>query len=322
MRAARVVRLGGPRSVEVQDVEEPVADDQVVIDVHAAGVIFPDVLQTHGQYQFRHDLPFTLGGEVAGVVRSSPPGGHVREGDRVVAFGLQGGFAESFASPPDYVFPLAEGIDFEKAAAVPVNYLTCHFALTRRGGLVEGETVLVHGAAGGIGTAACQLAGALGARVIAVVSTPEKEEVARAAGADEVVLADGFLPAVRELTGGRGVDVVLDPVGGERFTDSLRALAPEGRVLVVGFAGGAIPEVKVNRLLLGNTAVAGVAWGEHFLRNPSYSAEQWAQIHPLLEAGSLDPVIGAVYPLREVTEALLELEERRARGKVVLVVRD
>ena len=321
MRAARVTRLDGPRSVEVQEVDEPAARDQVVIEVHAAGVTFPDVLRTRGAYQLRPELPFTLGGEVAGVVRSAPAGGPFGEGDRVVAFGMQDGFAELFVSPPEYVLPLGDGVDFEKAAAMPVNYLTCHFALTRRGALVHGETVLVHGAAGGVGTAACQLARALGARVIAVVSTEEKGKVARAAGAHDIVLADGFLPAVRKLTDGRGVDVVLDPVGGDRFTDSLRALAPEGRVLVVGFAGGSIPEVRVNRLLLGNTAVVGAAWGEYFHHHPSYAAEQWAEIHPLLEAGALDPLIGAVYPLSDVADALLELDERRAHGKVVLRVR-
>lgn len=322
MRAVRVTSFDGPHAVELAEVPEPTGEGRVVIDVDAAGVIFPDVLQTRGQYQIKHEPPFTLGGEVAGIVRSAPEGARVKTGDRVLAFSLTGGFAETFAIDPGFVFAIPESLSFEKAVAIPVNYLTCHFALTRRGGLRAGETVLVHGAAGGVGTAACQLANALGARVIAVVSTPEKADVARAAGAHEVVLADGFLAAARELTGGRGVDVVLDPVGGDRFTDSLRSLATEGRLLVVGFAAGSIPQVKVNRLLLSNTAVVGVAWGEYFLGRPGYAQEQWAQVYPLLESGALDPVIGSVHALEDVVKALLELDERRAMGKVVLKVRD
>jgi NADPH2:quinone reductase len=181
--------------------------------------------------------------------------------------------------------------------------------------------VLVHGAAGGVGTAACQLAAALGAQVVAVVSSDAKGEVARAAGAHEAVLAEGFLDAVRERTGGRGVDMVVDPVGGDRFTDSLRSLAPEGRLLVIGFTGGEIPTVKVNRLLLNNIAVVGVGWGAFFMRDPSYLQEQWADLVPLLQAGAIDPVLGNRYPLERAADALRELDERRAQGKVLLTLR-
>jgi NADPH2:quinone reductase len=197
-----------------------------------------------------------------------------------------------------------------------------HFALRRRGQLREGETVLVHGAAGGLGTAGIQLAKAYGARVLAVVSSESKGEVARAAGADEVVLADGFRDRVKELTGGRGVDVVADPVGGDRFTDSLRSLGREGRLLVLGFTGGEIPTVRVNRLLLNNVSVVGVGWGAFWSGEPSFVQEQWADLVPLLEQGRLQPVLGTVHDLADAAAAVTELDERRAAGKVLLRVRD
>jgi NADPH2:quinone reductase len=184
-----------------------------------------------------------------------------------------------------------------------------------------GQTVLVHGAAGGVGTASIQYARALDATVIAVASTPEKAALATAAGAQHTVAADGFREAVKELTGGRGVDLVVDPVGGDRFTDSLRSLAPEGRLLVIGFVGGDIPTVKVNRLLLNNTAVVGVAWGEFALRTPGYIQQQWTELAPLVASGALDPPIGHTLPLADVAEALVLMDERRAVGKVVLQVR-
>lgn len=321
MRAARVTRLDGPTSVTVDEVDEPVAGaGELVIDVHEAGVNFPDVLLTKGLYQYKPDLPFVLGSECAGVVRSAPAGSAFHAGDRVAAFTMNGAFAEVVTVGEPFVFPLPDSVSFTQAAALPMNYLTVHFALVRRGRLQPGETVLVHGAAGGIGTAAIQLAKALGARVIAVVSTPEKGEVATAAGADDVVLADGFLEQVRALTAGRGVDVIVDPVGGERFTDSLRSLALEGRILVIGFTAGEIPTVKVNRLLLGNTSVVGVAWGAFWTQGTEYLREQWADLVPLLEDGRLDPPISSSHDLSDVVEALREIEERRAAGKVTLAI--
>lgn len=322
MRAARITSLEGPSAVAVAHVPEPVrGEGEVLIDVHEAGVSFPDVLLTRGLYQLKPDLPFTPGSECAGVVREAPEGGEFQPGDRVAGFPILGAFAETVAVPSPLVFPLPESLSFRAAAAVPMNYLTVHFALTRRGHLEAGETVLVHGAAGGIGTAAIQYAKALGARVIAVVSTDEKGAVARAAGADDVVLAEGFLDRVRELTGGRGVDLVVDPVGGDRFTDSLRCLAVEGRILVIGFTAGEIPTVRVNRLLLGNTSVVGVGWGAFWTREPGYVRRQWDEIVPLLEDGRLDPPLGSAHPLADVAAALRELDERRATGKVTLTVR-
>jgi NADPH:quinone reductase len=322
MRAVQIRSLDGPSAVELVDIPEPAPGPQdVLVDVHVAGVTFPEVLQSRGEYQIKPDVPFVPGSEVAGVVRSAPDGSGFSPGDRVVAFPGLGGFAETVVANPQMVFALPDGVSFEVGAALPMNYLTMHFALMRRGRLAEGETVLVHGAAGGIGTAAIQIAKAAGARVIGVTSTKEKGEVATRAGADEVVLAEGFKDAVKELTGGRGVDVVVDPVGGDRFTDSLRSLAREGRLLVIGFTEGSIPTVKVNRLLLNNISVVGVGWGAFFLSQLSYLQEQWDDVRPLLEAGRLDPVISSVHPLADASKALLELDERRALGKVLLAVR-
>jgi NADPH:quinone reductase len=322
MRAVQITRLDGPSAVELVEVPEPTAGpEQLLVDVHVSGVTFPEVLQSRGEYQIKPDLPFIPGSEVAGVVRSAPEGSGFAAGDRVIAFPGLGGFAETVAASPVMTFALPDDVSYEVGAALPMNYLTMHFALVRRGKLQEGETVLVQGAAGGIGTAAIQLAKALGARVIGVTSTEEKAEAARRAGADDVVLADGFRDRVKELTGGRGVDLVVDPVGGDRFTDSLRCLAREGRLLVIGFTEGSIPTVKVNRLLLNNVSVVGVGWGAFFLADLPFLQEQWRDVRPMLEAGELDPVISSVHPLEDAAAALLELDERRALGKVLLRVR-
>lgn len=318
MRAVRVVRLDGPAAVEVHDRPEPAASaEQVLVDVRAAGVSFPDVLQTKGLYQHRPELPFVLGAEAAGVVRTAPDTSSLRPGDRVVAFTTTGAFAETVAVDPDHVLPLPDDVDFEAGAGLPLNYLTAHFALVVRGHLATGQTVLVHGAAGGVGTACVQLATALGATVVAVVSSEAKAEVARAAGAAHTVPVAGFRDAVKELG---GVDLVVDPVGGDRFTDSLRCLRPEGRLLVVGFTAGEIPTVRVNRLLLNNIDVVGVGWGAYALGRPGYAGVQWAELLPHVRSGALDPPIGGRFPLEDAVEALIAIDERRVLGKIVLMV--
>ena len=325
MRAVQISSLDGPEAVVVGEVPEPAvdADRDIVIDVHAAGVAFPDALLSRGLYQYKPERPFTPGGEVAGVVRSAPADAHVTAGDRVLGLTMiTGGMAEVVVLPADRVFALPDNVSFEAGAGVLFNDLTVHFALRTRGRLRPGETVLVHGAAGGIGTATLRLAPALGAaRTIAVVSTEDKIEVAKAAGATDVVLADGFKDAVAALTDGRGVDIVLDPVGGDRFTDSLRSLAPAGRLLVIGFTGGEIPTIKANRLLLNNVDAVGVGWGAWALRHPGYLAEQWDELSALLEAGTVAPPQPQVYPLAQAGEAIAALENRTAKGKVVLQVR-
>jgi NADPH2:quinone reductase len=323
MRAAQITRLDGPSAVQVVEIDEPAGNDGVVIDVHAAGVAFPDALLTRGLYQYKPELPFTPGAEVAGVVRSAPAGAHVSAGDRVLGLTmLSSGMAEVVVLPPDRVFALPDSVSFESGAGILFNDMTVHFALRTRGRLAAGETVLVHGAAGGIGTSALRLAPALGAaRTIAVVSTEEKAEIARAAGASDVVLAEGFRDAVKELTAGRGVDVVVDPVGGDRFTDSLRSLAVGGRLLVIGFTGGEIPTVKVNRLLLNNIDVVGAGWGAWTFSHPGYLAEQWAELAPLLSSGAIPAPTPEVYPLDRAGDAIAALENRSAKGKVVVSVR-
>lgn len=323
MRAAQVTRLDGPDAIEVADVDEPTGDG-VIVDVHAAGVAFPDALLTRGLYQYRPDPPFVLGAEIAGVVRSAPEDSNFSAGDRVLGLTmLTGGMAEVALLTPDRVFKLPDNVSFEAGAGVLFNDLTVYFALKVRGRLQEGETVLVHGAAGGIGTSALRLAPALGAsRVIAVVSSEDKGQIATAAGATDVVLADGFKDAVKELTSGRGVDIVVDPVGGDRFTDSLRSLAPAGRLLVIGFTGGEIPTVKVNRLLLNNIDVVGVGWGAWAGRHPGALEEQWAALEQLFTSGKLTPPEPEVFPLAEAAAAVASLENRTAKGKVVLRIRD
>ena len=323
MRAVRVTELGGPQSVQLAEIDEPDAGDGVIVDVHAAGVAFPDALLTRGRYQYRPELPFTLGAELAGVVRSAPKGAHVKSGDRVAGLTMIGGaMAETAVLDADRVFPLPDNVSFEAGAGLLFNDLTVYFALTVRGRLARGESVLVHGAAGGIGTSTLRIAPALGAsRVIAVVSTEDKAEVARAAGATDVVMADGFKDAVAGLTGGRGVDIVMDPVGGDRFTDSLRSLAPAGRLLVVGFTGGEIPTVKVNRLLLNNIDVVGVGWGAWTLGHPGALQEQWQGLAALLKSGALAAPHPEVYPFEQAAAAVASLENRTARGKVVVRVR-
>ncbi len=325
MRAVRVTELGGPQAVQVGEIDEPgaTAAGDVTVEVHAAGVAFPDALLTRGLYQYRPELPFTLGAELAGVVRSAPEGAGVKPGDRVAGLTMIGGaMAETAVLSADRVFPLPDNVSFEAGAGLLFNDLTVYFALTERGRLAPGETVLVHGAGGGIGTSTVRLAPALGAgRVIGVVSSEDKAEVARAAGADDVVLADGFKDAVAELTGGVGVDIVMDPVGGDRFTDSLRSLAPGGRLLVVGFTGGEIPTVKVNRLLLNNIDLVGVGWGAWVLTHPGALTQQWQGLAALLESGRLSAPRPQVYPLAQAAAAVASLEDRTARGKVVLRVR-
>ena len=324
MRAVQVTRLEGPQAVEVVDIDEPAGEGTVVIDVYAAGVAFPDALQSRGLYQYKPQLPFVLGAELAGVVRSAPEGAHVAPGDRVAGLTmLTGAMAEVVALPPERVFRLPDTVSFEAGAGLLFNDLTVHFALRQRGRLRDGDSVLVHGAAGGVGTSTLRLAPALGAaRTIAVVSTPDKVDIAKAAGASDVLLADGFKDAVAALTGGRGVDIVVDPVGGDRFTDSLRSLGPGGRLLVVGFTGGEIPTVKVNRLLLNNVDVVGVGWGAWTLSHPGYLAQQWAELEPLLASGRVSAPSPVVYPLTRAAEAIASLENRTARGKAVLRVRE
>ena len=251
-------------------------------------------------------------------MRSAPEGAAVKAGDRVAAFCMTAGWAEVTVAPAFFCFKLPDALDFAQGAALVLNYHTAYFSLKTRGRLEAGETVLVHGAAGGVGTATLQIAKGLGARTIAVVSTDEKERVARDAGADEVVRSDGpWKDQAKEISGG-GVDIVIDPVGGDRFTDSLRSLREGGRVVVVGFTGGSIPEVRVNRLLLGNTEVIGAGWGNFVIPKHELNREIGDAIDRLIEDGFVRPVVGARFPLERAADALELLDSRGATGKVVL----
>ena len=328
MRAMQITELTGPdTALKLVDIPEPEPSHQmtpgegVIVDVHAAGVSFPELLQTRGEYQFKPPLPFVPGSEVGGVVRSAPDGAAVKPGDRVAAFCFLGAFAEVAVAPKHFTFALPDELDFAQGAALVLNYHTAYFCLKLRGRIAAGEWVLIHGAAGGVGTASIQVAKGLGAKTIAVVSSDEKAEVAKTAGADHVVRSDApWKDEAKEISGG-GVDIVLDPVGGDRFTDSIRSLRRFGRVVVVGFTGGSIPEVKVNRLLLGNTEVVGAGWGEAAMQQPEINAVIADGVNALVASGDITPIVGARFPFERVADALKLLDSRGATGKVVLNVR-
>ena len=329
MRAVQIVQETGPDSaLALVDLPEPDSPPShmlsqgsgVLVEVHAAGVSFPELLQTRGRYQIRPALPFVPGSEIAGIVREASSDASVAVGDRVAAFCALGGWAEKAVAPPFLTFKLADQLDFPQGASLILNYHTAYFALVLRGRLRAGETVLVHGAAGGVGTAVLQVAHGLGAHTIAVVSDESKQRVAARAGAEHVLRADGpWKDEARELSNG-GVDLVLDPVGGDRFTDSLRSLRENGRLVVVGFTGGSIPEVKVNRLLLGNTEVIGAGWGAYAMARPELCAEIARALAPLIERGIVAPIVGSRHAFAGAADALREIDERRAAGKVVLDV--
>ena len=327
MKALELAETTGPEGLAVVERPDPEPShfmspgEGVVIDVKAAAVSFPDVLQTRGLYQFKPETPFVPGAEVAGVVAEASDGSGLAAGDRVAAMTMLGGMAEKVAAPATMTYRLHDSLDFAEGAALILNYHTVLFSLKLRARLKEGEQVLVHGAAGGVGTAALQVAKALGAsRAIAVVSSDEKEQVARRAGADDVVRSDSeWKDQVKQISGG-GVDVVLDTVGGDRFTDSLRSLREDGRLVVVGFTGGSIPEVKVNRLLLNNTSVVGAGWGAYVMSKPELSAEIQAELDGMIESGAVKPIVGARFPLERAADAMNLIDSRGALGKVVLDV--
>ena len=319
MRAIQIQSLTGPEGLALVDVPEPEANDGLLIDVHAAGVSFADLLVSQGLYQMTQPPPFVPGMEASGIVRQAPPDSNLSVGDRVCTHGT-GTFVEVIRASPEQTFRLPDSMSFEQGAGFILNFQTAMFALRHRGGLGEGETVLVFGASGGVGTAAIQVAKGLGAaRVIGLVSTPAKAEIASAAGADDVVLiSDKWKNDVLELSS--GVDLVYDPVGGDYFLDGLRCLKPNGRLVVVGFAAGSIPEVRVNRLLLKNIAVVGAAWGSAIQIDRSLPGRIHDELMPLIESGAIDPPVGQSLPLEQAADALRLFQKREAVGKVVLRV--
>jgi NADPH2:quinone reductase len=319
VRAQQIESLDGPAGLRLVELAEPADESQVIIDVQAAGVSFPDLLLSRGLYQMKPPLPFVPGVEVAGTVRSAPAGSGYAPGDPVMAFTMLGGFADRAVADPRLTLPVPMGMSVEAAAGFLMNYHTAHFALARRGRLRAGETVAIQGAGGGVGTAAVQVAKGIGAHVVALTRGGAKADVARRAGADDVVDVSGdWAAALRAYSDGRGVDVILDPVGGDRFDQSLRCLAPEGRLIVVGFAEGRIPAVQINRLLFRNIEVVGAAWGAFLAVEPSLFASTQAELGPMIDRGFVAPIVGASLPLADAAEALRMLDERRAVGKIVL----
>jgi NADPH2:quinone reductase len=320
MRALVVNELTGADGITVGEVPEPQPKDgAVLVDVVSAGVSFPDLLISQGLYQRKRETPYVPGFEIAGRVRQAPAGSRFAVGDRVYG-GADDAFAEIARAPERHLFPLPASLSYDQGAAILVNYQTALFALAQRARFEAGETLFVLGASGGVGTAVIQVARGLGAsRIVGLVSTADKIEPARAAGADEVVLVEpGWRERVVELFGGRGADVVYDPVGGDRFDDAIRCLAPGGRLIVIGFAGGGIPTVKVNRLLLRNVSVVGAAWGEWVSRDPELPVRLGKHLGQLIDAGAIRPVVGQCLPLERGADAFRLLADRKAVAKVIL----
>jgi NADPH2:quinone reductase len=320
VKAVEVFDLVGPDGVRVGERPAPADEGSVVVDVRAVGLSFPDLLRSRGEYQEKSDTPYVLGAEFAGIVHSSPEDSGFAAGDRVAGNTTgTGAMAARIAVDTSSLIPLPESVSFEQGAAAIFNYETAIFALEHRAVLRAGETLLVHGAAGGTGTAAIQIGKALGASVVAVVSSDEKESIARTAGADAVVRSDGDWKAgVAEFTAGRGADVVFDPVGGERMVDTIRSLAFGGRWVIVGFTEGTIPQIPANRLLFKNGTAMGSFLGGYLTSAPAAAAQLQARIRELLADGSIAPIVGATYPPERAGEALAQLAERKALGKVVV----
>jgi NADPH:quinone reductase len=317
MRAWRVHELGDPSQVmSLDEVDRPTpGEGQLLVRVRAAALNFPDVLMAQGLYQERPPLPYTPGVEVCGEV--------VDTGQRVLGgpSGGPGAFAEYALMDADAAWPVPEGMSDEKAAALYLTYQTGHVGLHRRAGLQPGEWLLVHAGAGGVGSAAIQLGKAAGARVIATAGGARKVEVCRQLGADHVVdyTAEDFVPVVKEVTGGHGADVVYDPVGGDVFDRSRRCIAFEGRLVVVGFTSGRIPDAPANHALVKNYSVVGLHWGLYRTQEPALIATVHAELTRLVESGQVDPLLGDVLPLDQAPQALARLADRGTVGKVVLV---
>jgi NADPH2:quinone reductase len=322
MRALQVTELTGPDGVRVVDIPEPVDGNRILLRVHAVGLSFPDVLRSKGQYQQQATPPYTLGGEVAGVVVSAPRESGFRAGERIAGNCAASAADYTLVDPKD-VIRLPASTSFEAGAALPLNYPTAILGLEIRGRMQRGEAVLVHGAAGGTGTAAIQIAKAAECRVFAVVSSDAKERAALEAGADFALRSDGdWKDRTLEHTAGRGVDIVWDPVGGDRVLDTMRALAPGGRWVVVGFTGGPVPSVPLNRVLLRNIDVVGSYIGGYLAQEVDGRRRLNSRLVELLEGGHIRPLIGATYALEDGAAALRAIDAREAIGKVVLSLRE
>ena len=325
MKAVLCKAFGPAENLVLEEVASPEAKkNEILLNVHAAGVNFPDTLIIEGKYQFKPPFPFSPGGEAAGVVAAvGEKIGHLKVGDRVMALTGWGSFAEQIAVPGYNVLPMPATMDFTTAAAFSMTYGTSMHALKQRAQLQPGETLLVLGASGGVGLAAVEIGKAMGARVIAAASSAEKLEVAKNAGADELInySESNLKEELKRLTQGNGVDVIYDPVGGDLFDQAIRSIAWNGRLLVVGFASGRIPELPVNLALLKGAAVLGVFWGSFAQRQPQDNVANFQQLFAWYAEGKLKPLVSQVYPLEKAGEAIDSLVSRKAVGKVVVAVR-
>jgi NADPH2:quinone reductase len=315
---------GAPEDLAIEQRPDPQpGNGQLLVDIRAAGLNFADVLLIAGRYQVKLPPPFVPGSECAGIVAEVGEGvGRYKPGDQVIVMPESGGFAERCVVDEARCLPLPSGLDFEQAAGFTIAYATSYHALRQSTPLRAGETVLVLGAAGGVGSSAVEIATALGARVIAAASSDDKLAFAREVGAVETInyAEDSLRDAVKELTGGKGVDVVYDPVGGELAQAAYRSLAWQGRYLVIGFAGGEIPALPANIALLKEASIIGVYWGSWSAQNPEESLQNLAELASLIERGALRPRITERYPLEHYADAFAAITERRARGKVVLTM--
>ncbi|MDH4610192.1 NADPH:quinone oxidoreductase family protein [Pseudomonas sp. BN102] len=325
MKAVLCKAFGPADTLVLEEVASPEPKkNEILIDVHSAAVNFPDTLIIEGKYQFKPPFPFSPGGEAAGVVAAvGEKVSHLKPGDRVMALTGWGSFAEQVAVPAYNVMPIPKGIDFNSAAAFGMTYGTSMHALKQRANLHPGETLLVLGASGGVGLAAVEIGKAMGARVIAAASSAEKLEVAKAAGADALInySEENLKDRVKELTGGQGADVIYDPVGGDLFDAAVRAINWNGRLLVVGFASGRIPELPVNLALLKGASVVGVFWGSFAQRQPQDNLANFQQLFAWYAEGKLKPLVSQTFPLERAAEAINALANRTAVGKVVVEVR-
>ena len=322
MKAVLCKTLGDPATLSVADISlRPPRSGEVKISIRAAGINFPDILMVAGKYQHKPSLPFVPGFEVAGeIIEMGSNNQRFRQGDQVMAHMRTGGYAEECVVPIEKIRALPKSFDFSQGAGFQVAYSTAYVSLVPRGHLVEGETLLVHGATGGVGLAAVQLGRALGAKVIATVSNAKKIPAAKASGAEHVILlgSAGFKDEVKNITSGRGADVIYDPVGGSIFDESLRCIAWAGRLLVVGFANGRIPSAPANRILIKGCSVVGVRAGEYGRQNPEKGEKVYQAILKLAEDGLLLPHIHAKLPLTKVADAMALISRREVIGKVVL----
>lgn len=325
MKALVCKELGMADKLElVSDWDEPELGEQdVLINVKAAGLNFPDVLIIQGKYQIQPELPFIPGGECSGVVEAvGAKVSRFKVGDKVISMGASGAFCEKVAANEFSVFPMPDGLSFEQAAGVSITYFTSYYALKQRANIQPGETLLVLGAAGGVGTTAIELGKLMGARVIAAASSEEKLELCRQLGADEVInYSEASLKdAVKELTGGKGVDVVYDPVGGDFSEPAIRSMGWNGRYLVIGFASGPIPKIPLNLPLLKGCAVVGVFWGRFTGEEPEQNIENIGELWTLFAEGKISPVVTDSFPFERYEDAFNCLIERRARGKVIMTM--